>query len=124
MATPTPFLGLYTIDLETEGSTKKVGAYLNEQSSTSNSNVIKIDNAIKQIVTQGVSSTFIVTGNGINKEFLLVHNKSSMSPLVSVFRKENNIMIVPEVEIVDENSVKVKFLFPPDVNEKYNVSIG
>lgn len=28
MATPTPFLGLYTIDLETEGSTKKVGAYL------------------------------------------------------------------------------------------------
>lgn len=33
-------------------------------------------------------------------------------------------MIVPEVEIVDENSVKVKFLFPPDVNEKYNVSIG
>lgn len=124
MAAPTPFIGLKTIDRSMEADTTLVSKWIDDVNGYSNGNMNLIDSAFQKIVKEGTAFITTVRGNGINTEFEVKHDKNNLSPNVVVFSTISNNRILPEIKVIDKNTVKIIFLFPINNGEVYNVSIN
>lgn len=89
---------------------------------------------VSQVITQlfgdenmaDQAHTFKKTiGNGTLQEFLITHNLNSANVLASVFETGGSRDLVwADIEIVDNNNLRVKFGSPVAVNEYTVVVIG
>ena len=63
-------------------------------------------------------------GNNISSSFNIVHNFNTKDIAISVYDNSTNIQSYPEINVIDNNYIKVNFAFIPNVNAYRVLIIG
>ena len=63
-------------------------------------------------------------GDGVNTEYVVTHNLGTLNVSVTVIENSTGQFVVPEIERIDSNSVRITFGFVPDLNAYQVLVLG
>jgi len=140
MSARTPNLDLYTIDRVNEGNTM-ASLWVDEISGETDSNMTRIDNGFGKLssdiadiendvqklnseLSASQASQHEILGDGSKKEFTIIHNRKTKLPLIAVYDENLKIQLEPIIEIINKNSINLKFIYPLERGRALLVAIN